>query len=135
MKYLLDTNACVQCLRKKGNPLVPQRLGTHPPADVVLCAPVTAELYHGAAISANPAANRAQVDAFVRRFTVLPFDDAAADVYAQVRASLAAQGLPIGLFDTMIAAVALTHGLILVTHNIAHFSRVSGLTPEDWEVP
>ena len=39
----------------------------------------------------------------------------------------------IGLNDLMIAAVALAHGLIMVTHNVAEFARVPGLTVEDWE--
>jgi predicted nucleic acid-binding protein len=45
MKYLLDTNVCVQNLRaKKVNPRVPRRLATHPPADIAVCAVVVAEL-------------------------------------------------------------------------------------------
>jgi tRNA(fMet)-specific endonuclease VapC len=34
-----------------------------------------------------------------------------------------------------IAAIALVHGLILLTHNTAEFGRVTGLQIEDWEVP
>ncbi len=34
----------------------------------------------------------------------------------------------------MIASIALAHGLILVTHNVAEFARVPGLRVEDWEV-
>ena len=51
MKYLLDTNTCVHCMRKKGNPLVPQRLATHNPTDIALCAVVVAELRYGAEAS------------------------------------------------------------------------------------
>jgi tRNA(fMet)-specific endonuclease VapC len=135
MKYPLDANVCIHFLRKKGSPLFKQRLLAHPPSDLVLCAPVKAELYHGAACSANPAASRAQVDAFVRKFLVLPMDDAAASTYAAVRFGLEAKGWPIGAFDVLIAAIALNHNLTLVTHNVGEFSRVSGLTLEDWEVP
>jgi tRNA(fMet)-specific endonuclease VapC len=44
-------------------------------------------------------------------------------------------GTPIGPYDTMIATIALAHNLILVTHNTAEFSRVQGLTLEDWQIP
>jgi len=135
MRYLLDTNVCINFLRKKGSPLVKQRVLAHPAADLVLCAPVTAELYHGAMGSTNPTANRAQIDAFVRNFRVLPLDDAAASTYAAVRAGLEAEGWPIGAFDVLIAGIALNNTLTLVTHNTGEFSRVPGLTLEDWEVP
>ncbi len=44
-------------------------------------------------------------------------------------------GKPIGPYDTMIAAVALANGLMLVTHNTSEFSRVAGLVLEDWQAP
>jgi len=40
----------------------------------------------------------------------------------------------IGPHDLQIAAIAMHHGLTLVTHNTAEFSRISGLMLEDWEV-
>jgi tRNA(fMet)-specific endonuclease VapC len=40
----------------------------------------------------------------------------------------------IGRFDLQITAIALIHGLTLVTHNTAEFSRVTGLKLEDWQV-
>jgi tRNA(fMet)-specific endonuclease VapC len=40
---------------------------------------------------------------------------------------------PIGPNDLLIAAIALANGLIVVTHNTSEFSRVPGLSIEDWE--
>jgi tRNA(fMet)-specific endonuclease VapC len=68
-----------------------------------------------------------------RQFESLVFDDRSAEEYGKVRANLAAQGLMIGPNDLMIAAIALANKLIVVTHNIAEFGRVTGLTVEDWE--
>ena len=34
--------------------------------------------------------------------------------------------------DTRIAAIALSHELILLTRNYQHFSKISGLLIEDW---
>jgi tRNA(fMet)-specific endonuclease VapC len=135
MKYLLDTNACVQCLRAKGNLLVKQRLAAHPPTDVVVCSVVVGELCYGAAKSQKPAAEQARVDAFLAPYHSFAFDDAAARRYAELRAQLEAQGMPIADLDLMIAAIALVHGLILVTHNTADFARIPGLSLEDWELP
>ena len=52
--------------------------------------------------------------------------------FGQVGASLADSGSPIGQMDTMSAAHALSLGLVLVTNNTKHFSRVSGLRIENW---
>lgn len=135
MKYLLDTNACVQALRRKGSPLLKHRLGQHPPGEVVLCSVVVGELLYGAERSADPARERALADAFAAQFVSLPFDDAAARIYARTRYDLESQGLPISENDYLIAAVALANNLILVTHNTKEFSRVPGLSLEDWEIP
>ena len=40
----------------------------------------------------------------------------------------------IGPNDLLIAAIAVVHGATLITHNVREFSRVVGLTYEDWEV-
>jgi tRNA(fMet)-specific endonuclease VapC len=135
MKSLLDTNTCIQFLRTKGNPHVKSRIGSHPPTDLVLCSVVVGELYYGARRARNPPSEVVKVDTFVARFASLPFDDAAAREFAAVRADLDARGLGIGPLDTMIAAIASAHGLILVTHNNKDFARVPGLALEDWEVP
>ena len=59
----------------------------------------------------------------------------AEEVYRRIRADLALKGTPIGPYDLMIAAIAVAHGVTLVTHNTAEFSRVVGLNIEDWESP
>jgi tRNA(fMet)-specific endonuclease VapC len=44
-------------------------------------------------------------------------------------------GAAIGPYDLQIAAIALAHGCTVVTHNTSEFSRIPGLTLEDWESP
>ncbi len=58
---------------------------------------------------------------------VIPFVPAAAELAGVIGGELERVGRPIGLADTMIAAVALTNGLELVTGNTAHFQRVQRL--------
>lgn len=70
---------------------------------------------------------------FFNEFVSLPFDGRAAEIGGQIRAQLADVGTPIGSNDLLIAAIALAHNLILVTHNTREFSRVAGLRIEDWE--
>ncbi len=132
MMYLLDTNTCIRYLNGRA-PTVLQRLRAVPPADVRVCAVVKAEMYFGAMKSSDPGKALAQQRTFLDAFASLPFDDAAAEAYGRLRAELARRGTPIGPNDLMIAAIALTHNLILVTHNTSEFSRVPGLRFEDWE--
>ncbi len=82
----------------------------------------------------NPQITLARQQQFLTLFVSLPFDDVTALTYGRIRAELAANGTPIGPNDFQIAAIALTHNLILVTHNTREFSRVSGLVIEDWEL-
>jgi tRNA(fMet)-specific endonuclease VapC len=49
-----------------------------------------------------------------------------------VAAALARRGEPIGTFDTLLAAHALSLGLTVITNNTKHFSRVPGLALENW---
>jgi tRNA(fMet)-specific endonuclease VapC len=49
-----------------------------------------------------------------------------------IRAALQAPGMPIGAYDVLIAGQALARQLTLVTANVSEFSRVKGLTWQDW---
>lgn len=58
---------------------------------------------------------------------VLPLDRAAAEQSAAVRRELDRAGQPIGMADSLIAGIALTHGVRLFTRNRKHFDRVPHL--------
>jgi tRNA(fMet)-specific endonuclease VapC len=132
--FLLDTNTCIEYLRKS-NPDVVNQIQARPPDELRLCSVVVAELYLGAFKSPQGATNFALLATFLPVFLSSPFDDRAAKVYGQIRADLEAKGTPIGPNDFMIAAIALASDLTLVTHNIVEFSRVSGLKLVDWQAP
>ena len=135
MTHLLDTNTCVDHLRQPASSPVTARLVAAPAGSVVLCSVVLAELLYGARRSAHPHQTIAKVQAFCAPFVSLPFDDAAADHYGEIRAHLSSLGTPIGPNDLLIAAIARCHNLILVTHNATEFSRVPNLRLEDWQIP
>lgn len=132
MKYLLDTNTCVAFLRGT-HPAVAARMGAEPPGNVVLCSIVKAELIFGALRSARPSESLRRLDVFFSGFASLPFDDAAAGHYGRIRAALANAGTPIGPNDLLIASIAISNALTVVTHNLSEFQRVPGLLVEDWQ--
>jgi tRNA(fMet)-specific endonuclease VapC len=132
--YLLDTNVCIQYLRNR-DPALIARIQSQPPDEVRLCSVVQAELYYGAykGPPAYQAANLALLARFLPRFQSHPFDDAAAEVFGRVRADVASRGVMLGPYDLQIAAIALVHGLTLVTHNTREFSTVTSLNLDDWQ--
>ena len=132
MKYLLDTNACIAVLKDKHSP-VARRLADESPENVVLCSVVKAELLYGAYKSRQSSRTLKNLAEFFTPFKSRPFDDAASDVYGQIRAELASKGRPIGPNDLMIAAISLSNNLILVTNNTREFSRIEQLQIEDWQ--
>ena len=134
MTYLLDTNVWVAILRNSSPHVSARFRVVAPSGDLRACSVVVAELLFGALRSHQAVKNLADVRAFTSGFPSLPFDDRAADEYAKVRADLTARGTLIGPNDLMIAAIALANGLILVTHNTTEFSRVAGLTLDDWQI-
>lgn len=68
---------------------------------------------------------------FLRGFSQIPFDAPAADAAARIDAALRADGMRIPTADTLIAGIAVSRGLPLVTRNRRHFERVPGLIVED----
>jgi tRNA(fMet)-specific endonuclease VapC len=65
---------------------------------------------------------------FFARWTVLPWDAAAADLFRKLRR----QGVRIGTMDLKIASIALVHDATLLTRNASDFARVPELNVEDW---
>lgn len=133
MIYLLDTNVCIRYLNGRA-PAIRTHLQAHHPGEIRVCAVVKSELFAGAMKSARPTGNLAKQQAFLAPFISLPFDDPAAESYATVRAHLEKQGTPVGPYDMQIAAIALANRCILVTNNTIEFTRVPGLTLENWEI-
>ncbi len=132
MKWLLDTNACIRYLNGR-SPELRAKVAAAGDATIVVCSVVKAELFFGAARSTDPAKTLAKQHYFLSRFVSLPFDDAAAIAYGTIRGHLTNIGQMIGQNDLMIAAIAIAYGLKLVSRNLAEFSRVPGLSVEDWE--
>ena len=124
MKYLLDSNIII-ALVMNANEGVVSRAAQCDEGDIVTSVVAYAEVAHGAVRGKPPAFE--QLQAFVEEVPVLDFDYKAARCYATLPFRRAS-------YDRLIAAHALSHDLILVTHNEKHFADVPGLKIENWTV-
>lgn len=127
---MLDTNVCIRVIRDKpagGRPRFHAEVGKLAISSIVLH-----ELHVGVHRSYNPDKHREELEAFLPGVAVLAFDDDAAIHAAQIKADLLQQSNVIGPNDLLIAGHARSRGLTLVTSNLREFTRVDGLTCEDW---
>jgi len=130
LAYLLDTDICIHALKTRNATLVEAFTahdGRMAVSDVTLY-----ELYYGAERYDDPATRIAVIENFAARLEILPFDSRAALQAGNIRARLERQGQIIGAYDLMIAAIARSQGLVLVTGNVREFERVEGLRVERW---
>lgn len=132
MRYLLDTNVCARYLNGRSMS-IRNRFRSTSVSEMAVCSIVKTELFYGAMRSNNPTRTLERQQEFLEQFVSLPFGDNAAIICAEMRSRLAVAGTPVGAYDLQIAAIALVHNLILVTHNTREFDRIDGLQIEDWE--
>ncbi len=92
-----------------------------------------AELKFGVENSANPIKNKTALDNFLTGVQVLPIFHSL-DIYAKEKARLRKAGTPIDDFDLLIGVTSIFHDLVMVTNNTNHFTKISGITLEDWTV-
>jgi tRNA(fMet)-specific endonuclease VapC len=130
-RFLLDTAICSYVI-KGSHPTLDRHLRELHPRQVAISAVTRAELRFGIALRPEATRLARLVESFLQFVVTLPWDAPAADRYGSLRAMLHQAGQPIGDHDTMIAAHALTMNATLITHNLAHFERVSGLSCTDW---
>jgi tRNA(fMet)-specific endonuclease VapC len=97
---------------------------------------VTFELWYGIAKSARVQTNTQRLEILLGSSVVaLPFENEDSRAAASIRATLKAAGRPIGAYDYLIAGQALARQLTLITANVSEFSRVKGLSWQDWAKP
>ena len=136
MNFLLDTNAVVALLRNKPAKVRERYREADRSGDyLAVSAIVLSELWYGAAKSDRVQENTERLRIFLSGgLDLLDFDDQDAQTAGGVRANLEKGGTPIGAYDVLIAGQALRRGLTVVTANTSEFSRVAGLTWEDWTI-
>lgn len=128
-KYLLDTSIVAFLFRGKygiANHLASLHYEQCFVSDVTI-----AELTYGAYHSDRVQSNLDMVEQFTRVVSVLPFSDGIKE-YGKQKDRLVRSGQMIEDFDLLIGCTAVADGLIMVTDNTKHFSRIEGITIENW---
>ncbi len=127
-RALLDTDIYSEAL-KAIDPNVAQNAAAYRQAHgrLTISAITVMEIVQGLRkVGASPRRIQAFRDAIALE-EILPFDRDAADLAGQIAGDLDRAGRPIGRCDPMIAALAIAHGLGLVTGNMSHYQRLPPL--------
>mgnify|MGYP001089401154 CR=1 FL=1 len=86
------------------------------------------ELYLGAHKSREREQNLLATRKLLNRLILLPLELGSAETAGRIYAELETKGQPIGLRDALIGAITLTRGFAIVTRNVEHFQKITGLT-------
>ncbi|QJQ33741.1 type II toxin-antitoxin system VapC family toxin [Sphingomonas lacunae] len=121
---MLDANCAIYAMID-ASCAISQRIAGLSPGDIVMSAVSFSEVALGTQNQRPPPPE--VLDAFVEAVPILPFDEAAARVYARLPFKHAH-------FDRLLAAHALSLGAIVVTTNEADLADVPGLVVENWAV-
>ena len=126
-RYLLDTNVIIALFAE--DRAVKDNLGKA--GEVLVPSIAIGELCYGARKSARAKENLARIDEFAANNVVLGCDIETARRYGDIKNTLQIKGRPIPENDIWIAAVALQHGLTLVTRD-THFGEIESLSIAAW---
>lgn len=129
--YLLDTNICIYLIKNRP-PAVLEKFKQHPPQDVAISIITLFELEYGVEKSRQQQRAKKALAQFLLPLNILDMDRAAATEAATIRAQLERKGTPIGPYDILIAGQARSQAMTLVTNNTKEFSKIAGLTLENW---
>jgi tRNA(fMet)-specific endonuclease VapC len=131
--YLIDTNVLSELIKKNPDSNFMAKLRTTP-ADALFSASVCImELRYGALKRGNPSDLWTKIEQqIVAKIRILPFSYKEAIKAGDLIHHLYSIGQPIGIEDIMIASIALSNGLTVVSANTKHFSRIPDLKTENW---
>ncbi|OGU13099.1 MAG: twitching motility protein PilT [Geobacteraceae bacterium GWC2_53_11] len=131
MKLMLDTNICIYIIKQQPAAVL-KRFLEYRIGDIGISSITLSELRYGVAKSTHQEKNTKALDEFITPLEVVSFDEEAAHVYGDIRATLEKAGTPIGSMDMLIAAHAVSLGIPLVTNNAREFIRIPALNIIDW---
>lgn len=135
LRYLLDTNILAEPLRPRPDQEILDNLNRHQD-EIAIASVVWHEVWFGC-YRLPPSARRQAIETYLTQVVapsipILPYDQQAADWHATERARLTAVGRTPPFADAMIAAIAKTNNLVLVTLNLADFQEFQDLHVDSW---
>lgn len=137
---ILDTNVISEIFRREPEPRVVAWLESLT-GDVAITSITLSELLAG--VRRLPTGRRREeltrrIDAAIAPFrgsrAMLPFDEVAADRYADVLVARENKGAPISTADAQIAAICLAHGATCATRNMKDFQYTGVKLVDPWKV-
>lgn len=134
---LLDTNVVSALMERERSAW--SRLRVEVRSGVFLCAPVAAEIRYG--LSKLPVGSRkrrileSEYDRLRAHLRWVDWDERAAGLFGDWKATLYGRGKPVEDMDIAIASIALALPARLATRNLRHFSRIEDLEVSDWSAP
>lgn len=132
--WLLDTNVLSEALRPAPDGGVMANLARYE-SELAIPAPVLHELRYGWLRMPDGQRKDAigrYVQEVVGCLPVIGYDASAARIHAELRSSRERSGNTLPFVDGQIAAIAIAHGLTLVTRNSKDFAALPGLRLDNW---
>lgn len=122
IRFLLDADCAIFGM-SGGNDVLRERITSFSPGEIAMSVVSYAEVAHGTYVGKPPPPE--VLEAFIAAIPLVPFDEAAARVYAMLPFKRAR-------FDRLLAAHALSIAATVVTNNPSDFADVPGLKVENW---
>ena len=132
MKYLLDTDICIFFLQGKFS--IKDKIKEVDVRNCCISELTIAELKYGVEKSENYEKHEKEVKKVENLFVIIPIYKSF-DKYAKEKVKLQKAGNLIPDFDLLIGASSITEGLIMVSNNEKHLSRLKGIQLENWTKP
>ena len=138
--FVKDTSVASELMRPATTVAVAAWIGEHDAEDMYFTALNEAELLYGVAVMPT-GSRRDTLEAAMPRLLghgfrgrILPFDCAAARVYREIAAKRRHAGRPTAETDCQIAAIARSHGAVLVTRSVRDFEGTGLVLIDPWSI-
>lgn len=130
MNYLIDTNILIYHLKNVGN--VSNNFIKNKNSSMFISVITFGEMLFGAKKSQQSKKNIQVVSDIKSYFPIINITSEIMETFSDIKAYLNKIGKPTDDMDLLIAATAISHNLVLVTHNTKHFSNIPTIELVDW---